>query len=273
MANNVMDIPVENIHPNPDNPRYEAGDVTGLARSIEQDELMQTLLVVPAPEFGDGHYMIVDGYRRWVAGKEVADTLPCMVRHPDPDEDPAFGALITGLGTDVHKSHLSAIERAKAYGRLQKEYGMTQEQIGERLGLKPSTISRYLSLLELSDRSQAAVRDKKLTVEQAVKAVQKNRATQRKKTGKKPAEVGWEPDHFSAGHILARKAATMCDAREHNSRRRLGGACGACWETAIRGDERKVVLADYGLSTVPVPVPITPDGAIRFSGSGVAGAS
>lgn len=258
------------IHPNPDNPRWEAGDVTGLAQSITEDGLIQHLLVVPAPEFGPDHYMIEDGYCRWVAGKQIEEKLPCIVRYPNPDEDPAFRALITGLITDVHKTPLTAMERAKAYGRLRDGYSMTQEQIGKRCGLTASTISRYLSLLELSDKTQAAVREGRLSVDKAVVAVQVNRAKTRKKEGKKPVDVGWDPDHFSSSHHLARSARVMCDARDHNNRRRLGGACGACWETIIRADQDRVnrVQLNEGVAHpfgAPL-VPITSDGAIRVNG-------
>lgn len=267
--NRIREIPVRNIHPNPKNPRWEAGDVTGLAQSIEGEELLQSLLVIPAPQFGPNHFMIEDGYRRWVAGKERCETLPCIVRYPDPDEDLGIRAVITGLVTDVHKTHLSAMERAKAYGQLRDDYGMTQEQIGKRLGLTPSTISRYLSLLELSDKSKKAVRDGKVSVEQAVQAVQKHRAVTRKKNGQAPIDVGWEPDFFSRSHILAKKAEAMCDALEHSNRRRLGGiACGNCWNLVTRQDERKIVMAEYGLT---VPMPITADGGVRVDG-GVTGA-
>lgn len=239
-------IPVRNLHPNKNNPRYEAGDVSALARSITEDDLLQPLLVIHSPELGPDQYTIEDGYRRWVASKDYNDDLPCIIREVDPDEDLAVRALITGLVTDLHKEHLTAMERAVAYGRLRDEAGMTQTQIAQRLSLNVGTISRYLSLLQLSDKSQEDVRTGKLSVENAVKAVQKHRAKVRKKAGKKPVDVGWEPDHFTDRHHLAKKARRMCDAREHNARRRLGNiACGQCWEDAIRQDQTTVLHSAY----------------------------
>lgn len=264
-------IPVDRIHPNPNNPRYEAGDVSGLARSIEEDSLIQHLLVIPAPQFGPGHVMIEDGYCRWVAGKEVEKELPCIIQYPNPDEDLAFRALITGLVTDMHKVHLKPIERARAYGRLRDEFHMTQEQIADRCGFTVSTVSRYLTLLELSDKAQKDVHEGRLKVERAVQIVQEHRAKGRKKEGKKPIDVGWEPDHFSKNHRLAKKAAIMCQARECSGRRRLGGACGDCWERVIRADERKAVTVELGEAGLDLPaamlaIPISSDGAIRANG-------
>lgn len=268
----VIEIPVRNIHPNPDNPRYEAGDVTGLSKSIGEDGLIQHLLVIPAPRLGPDQFMIEDGYCRWVAAKETEETLPCIVRYPEPDENLAFRAVLIGLITDEHKTPLTAMERANGYGRLRDEWGMTQEQIGQRVGLTPSTISRYLSLLTLTPKSQEAVRTGKLTVEKAVKAVQQHRAKERDKKGQKPVDVGWEPDWLSGTHHLARRAKAMCEIREHSNRRRLGStACGACWETVIRADEAKVLQAQLSEAGLELPsalgaVPITPDGGIRANG-------
>lgn len=265
-------IPIDHIHENPHNPRYEAGDVTGLANSMTEDGQIQDLLVIPAPQFGPGHVMVEDGLCRLVAARARGEEkLSCKVRYPAPDEDLAFRAILTGLITDIHKKPLSAIERAHAYGNLRDNYGMTQEQIAQRVGLTNGTIGRYLSLLELAPRAQNDVRTGKLKVEKAVEIVQAHRAKQRKQAGKKPIDVGWEPDHFSKHHILAKKAGIMCEAREHSGRRRYGGACGDCWERAIRQDQDKVfraLLAEAGLELPPVmlAVPISSDGAIRANG-------
>lgn len=265
-------IPVSHIHENPHNPRYEAGDVTGLANSMDEDGQIQDLLVIPAPQFGPGHVMVEDGLCRLVAARaRNEESLSCKIRYPEPDEDLAFRAILTGLITDVHKKPLSGMERAKAYGRLRDEYHMTQDQIGERLGFSGSTIARFLSLLELAPKAQDDVRDGKLSVDKAVQAVQHHRARVRKQKGQKPVDVGWEPDHFSKHHILAKKAGVMCEAREHSGRRRYGGACGDCWETVIRADQDKVfraLLSDAGidLPAVALTVPISSDGAIRTNG-------
>lgn len=279
MLSKTISVPIKNIHPNPDNPRFEAGDVTALARSISDEDLLSPLLVIPSPDptQGEGHYMIEDGYRRWVAAKERGRvSLNCTVRYPAPGEDLRVRALITGLITDLHKEHLTAMERAEAYGRLRDEGGMSQGEIAQRLSLNTSTVSRYLSLLELSDKSKDDVRSGKLSVENAITAVKKHRAGQRKKEGKKPVDVGWEPDHFTRNHHLAKKAQTMCDAREHTGRRRYDGvACGQCWETVIRQDQSKVDYQEYkqavedagGQFAVPFLPPLMTAGTSRPNGT------
>lgn len=263
-------IPKSNIHPNPDNPRSEAGDVTALARSISEGELLSPLLVIPAPYFGEGHYMLEDGYRRWVSVTSEDEGIPCTVREPAPGESLAVRAIITGLVTDIHKNHLTAIERGEAYKRLRDEAGLNQTQIASMLGLTDGTIGRYLALMELDDKTKQAVREGRLSVEKAVKAVQTHRARDRKKKGKKPVSFGWEPDHFTKNHHLAKRAKILCDVREHTSRRRLGDiACGQCWEDAIRQDQTRVLQAAYqsgqreGVNSMFLPPFSTADGAVR----------
>jgi ParB family transcriptional regulator, chromosome partitioning protein len=261
-------IPVDQIHPNPDNPRHSPGNISGLTRSINEEELLQPILVIPAPQFGPDHVVIEDGFRRWMAGKGVRRALRCQVRFPAPEENRAVRAIFTGLVTDAHKEALKPMEKAEAYGRLRDEFGLTLAEIAKQSGLTTSTIGYYLTLLELSDKSKDDVRTGKMSADRAVSAVREHRKKDRVKKGQKPVNVGWEPDAFNDRHHLNKKARTMCVAREHSGRRRFAGACHACWETVIRQDQSKVDAVEYGdagLGTVPFvpPIPITPDGAIR----------
>src|ERR1019366_1551772 len=109
-------IPVDRIHPNPDNPRQEAGDVTELAASIRENGLLQNLLV-REDEFNEGMFTLLDGYRRWVASRQVLVDVPCdilLVSAVSPIRD----AVQIGLITDIHKTNLTGMERGWAYGRL-----------------------------------------------------------------------------------------------------------------------------------------------------------
>jgi hypothetical protein len=145
---------------------------------------------------------------------------------------------------------------------------MTQDQIAERLKITPSTVSRYLNLLELAPKDQDNVRTGKLPVERAVRAVQEVRAKKRKKAGRQPIDTGWEPENFSQNHILAKPASRMCEGLAHSGRRRLGGACTHCWEQAIRQDQTRRIMVEHGIQ---LPMPITADGRITLTG-GVRGA-
>jgi ParB family chromosome partitioning protein len=271
-----MLVNVNHIHPNPDNPRFEAGDLTELAASIRVHGVLVPILAridqnSSYPEF---HYIIEDGYRRWAAARTVLEYVPVNVLEMAGQENPKTRALAIGLITDIHKVTLTPMEKAKAFGRLRDEFDMTMAQIANSIGVDTSTVSRYLALLELSDRTQKRVASGSLSVDDAIKAVRIQRAKNRKEAGHKPADVGWEPDHFTKDHHLAKKARTMCDAREHTGRRRIGKiACGQCWETVIRQDEVKVQQVQFQEAGISVPFlpPIMTAGTRKSSGNGVAG--
>jgi ParB family chromosome partitioning protein len=136
------------------------------------------------------------------------------------------------------------MEKAEAMDMLSRR-GYSQTEIGRRTGLTPSTVSYYLSLMALAPETQEKVRSGALSAADAVKAVRTVRRQDRQnRTGSKVNNFEWEPDYLATTHPLARKAARMCDAREHGMRRRIGPACGQCWETVIRLDERIVIEAE-----------------------------
>jgi ParB family chromosome partitioning protein len=253
-------ILLKNVHPNPDNPRIQAGDVTDLAASIQEVGLIDPLLVIPAPWLEDSdepderHYMIEDGYRRWVACRTIFEEVECRIRIPGPEEDLAHRAIVTALATSLHRVGLSPMERARAYGRLRDQGHLTHARIAELAGVGESAVSSSLMLLDLAPKAQQRVEAGTLKVKDAVEAIKQHRAKSRKSQGKKPIDVGWEPDHFTKNHHLAKRAKTMCDAREHSGRRRLGAvACGQCWETVIRQDEVKVQQASMAEAGIALP--------------------
>ena len=244
-------LPVDRIHPNPDNPRAEAGDVTDLANSIREQGLLQPIIVRPAPDKGDGHYYIEAGYRRWVAMKSWNTLIPAAIRPPLPGENPAMRNIVTGLVENIHRKDLGPMEKARAFGRLRDEFKLTNAQIGKQTGLSESSVSRFTSLLELAPAAQERVASGKLQVGQAMNAVQLVRAQRRRREGSAQAGAQWEPEWFTVKHPLAQDAARLCERRrnsnpQHAARRRLGktagyaGACGQCWESEIRRDERIV---------------------------------
>jgi ParB/RepB/Spo0J family partition protein len=233
-----VELPLDRLHPDPKNPRLEVGDVTELAASIREVGLLVPILVSPSYRYGIGHYEIEAGERRWTACRAVGlETAPCRVRDAAVNET-GEPRLVNAIIENVHRLDLNAMEKAQALGRLRDEYKHSQTEIAKLTGIDAGTVSRYLSLLELTPGSQDRVRSGKVTVGEAIDAVRKQRSRDRKKKGFKPVSVGWEPLWFARTHPLANKARTMCDARAHNNRRRLDGvACGQCFETVIRNDQ------------------------------------
>ena len=157
-------------------------------------------------------------------------------------------ALEVMLAENCMRRDLGPAEKAEAMGAL-RNHGLSAVQIAGRTGLSDATAGYCLSLPGLDDDARKLVREGRIQVGDAIAAVRRVRARQRKAKGKPKTGPVWEPGHLDARHPLARKANAMCHAREHTMRRRIGKvACGQCWETAIREDER---LAERTLRAVP----------------------
>lgn len=235
-------IATDRLHPHPDNIREDLGDVTETAESMRVHGVLQPLVVVPHPTKA-GHYYVIGGNRRLKSAREAGlARVPAMIRLADIGPAKAIQIMLV---ENCMREELNAMEKALAMGRLRDEFGLRASRIAKSIGMTETTVSAYLTLLELDRPTQARVRDGRLAMSTAVAAVRRTRAAERRRRGY--ADQGaarartWEPDHFSDRHPLARKAAALCDAREHNLRRRIGRvACGQCWETVIRRDERVV---------------------------------
>jgi ParB family transcriptional regulator, chromosome partitioning protein len=243
------------LHPHPDNIRDELGDISELADSIKVHGILQPVVVEHHPD-KPGHYQIIAGHRRFAAAKRARlDMVPIAFRQ-QPADAPAAEPEELMLVENCQRSDLNPMDKAEAMGKLRRK-GYTNVRIARSIGMSDATVGYYLSLLDLDVKSQEAVRHGSLAASDAVGAVRRTRAKTRKKEGRPAVGPVWEPDHFTSQHPLARKARAMCEAREHSCRRRIGKlACGECWETVIRADERAVAetLAQIGGRELrPVP--------------------
>jgi ParB family chromosome partitioning protein len=139
-------VPVEQIHPNPKQPRREFDHeaVSGLAESIRSQGLIQPVVVRPRVQ---GGYELIAGERRWRAAREAGiATVPAVVRDAD-DRD----TLLLGLVENVAREDLSPIEEGRAYAILLDEFGLTLGEVAERVGKSKPTVSNRVRLLELPD--------------------------------------------------------------------------------------------------------------------------
>jgi ParB family transcriptional regulator, chromosome partitioning protein len=229
-------VHISRLREHPDNIRQDLGDLTELAASIAAQGILQPLAVEPHPDIPDA-YQVIAGHRRLAAAQLArVQQIPVVIRRPAG----TAGALEMMLVENCMRRDLGPIEKAEAMGTL-RNHGLTAAAIARSTGLSDATVGYYLSLLELDDAARKQVRDGRIPVGEAIAAVRRVRARQRATRGRPRQGPVWEPDHLDARHPLARKANTMCDARKHTMRRRLGKvACGECWETVIREDERLV---------------------------------
>jgi ParB family chromosome partitioning protein len=132
--------------------RMNEAYLTELAQSIRQFGIIEPLVARPLAE---GGYEILAGHMRWQAAQQAGLTqVPVVVREAD-DRAAAAIALVENL----LRRDLNPIEEARALRRLREEFGLTQEQLAETLGISQSAISRALGLLNLDPVVQAQIED------------------------------------------------------------------------------------------------------------------
>ncbi|MDA7448810.1 ParB/RepB/Spo0J family partition protein, partial [Planktomarina temperata] len=151
---NDMLVPIENIHPNPDQPRryFDVDDLNDLAGSIRSKGIIQPLVVRAHPG-KTGEYEIVAGERRWRASQLAQlHELPVVVREFS-DQDVLEIAIIE----NIQRADLNPIEEAIGYRQLMDKFGHTQEQMAEALGKSRPHIANVLRLLALPEDVQSLV--------------------------------------------------------------------------------------------------------------------
>jgi len=154
----IRRISMSSISPNPDQPRkdFDPETLQELSASIKTHGLLQPILVKPV---GD-NYIIVAGERRFRAAQLLEmEQIPCLV-HECSDQEMAERALVE----NIQRSDLSPVEEGLAYARLIQEYGLTQEQIAERVGKGRTTIANLLRVIQLPERILQLIREEKLSL-------------------------------------------------------------------------------------------------------------
>ena len=145
------------VVPNPQQPRSEFNreELDELIVSIREVGLLQPIVVRPlAAAIPDGpQYELIMGERRLRASKEVGlETIPAIVRNT-ADENMLRDALLENL----HRANLNALEEASAYQQLLSDFGITQEQLAERIGRSRPQITNTIRLLRLPASVQQRV--------------------------------------------------------------------------------------------------------------------
>jgi ParB family transcriptional regulator, chromosome partitioning protein len=156
-ASALFEIPVDAITPNPQQPRAAVEDdpsLLDLAASIQEYGLLQPLLVTLIDDNpNDPQYQLIAGERRWRAAQMAGVNLvPVVIRQATPEL-----ALELALVENLQRRDLNVLEEANAYTTLVEEYGLTHEQIAERVGRDRVTITNKLRLLQLPREAQDAL--------------------------------------------------------------------------------------------------------------------
>ena len=149
----AREIPVEQIGPNPYQPRHTIDDdqLAELTDSIAAEGVLQPLIVAPSADpRADQPYVLIAGQRRLrAAARAGLNTVPCVLRSPT-DKQMLQWALIE----NIQRSDLNPIDRASAYRELMDRFRLTQAEAAEHLSQPRATVANYLRLLDLPDQVQ-----------------------------------------------------------------------------------------------------------------------
>lgn len=156
----LVEIPIDQIDPDPEQPRKHLGDLSELAASIQSHGLLQPIIVVATE---DKRYRILAGERRFSACKKAQlEAIPCIVRSVEEQQK-----LELQIIENIHRKDLNPVEEAESYERLKTQFDYSQRDLAKHVGKSASSINEALRILSLD----AAVLDDVRTSEQASKSV------------------------------------------------------------------------------------------------------
>ena len=156
-SSNLNEIPIEQIEPNPDQPRREF-DETAMQELANSIQTMGIIAPITLRQVSENRYQIIAGERRWRASQRAGLTsIPAYIRTAN-DESVMELALVE----NIQREDLNAIEIALAYEHLAEASGMTQEKISERVGKSRTAVTNYMRLLKLPAQIQMALKNREI---------------------------------------------------------------------------------------------------------------
>jgi len=150
----LSEAPVSAISPNPHQPRasIDENELRELADSMREYGVIQPLVVTRS---GEHAYTLIAGERRWRAAQLIGlDSVPVVVKDVAPQQ-----MLELALIENVQRADLNPLEEALAYRQLVEEFGLTQEQVAQRVGKSRVAVANTLRLLKLPDAIQKRLAD------------------------------------------------------------------------------------------------------------------
>lgn len=138
-------LSLDQLQPNPFQPRdkIKREEILDLANSIRRHGILEPLVIAQTP----AGYQIIAGERRWRAAKEIGLTeVPVIIRKTDPK-----GMLEMALVENVQRDDLDAIERARAFFQLKRDFKLSTQDIADRVSKSQPYVTNSLRLLDLPD--------------------------------------------------------------------------------------------------------------------------
>jgi ParB family chromosome partitioning protein len=207
----LRQLPVELIEPNPSQPRHSFDEdaLVALAASIRARGVLQPVLVRPLV---GGRYELIAGERRWRAARLAEfDAIPAVIRHHDD-----AASLEVALIENMAREDLNPIDAARACAALVDELGLTREEVGLRVGRSRVAVSNLIRLLDLPDEAIELIEHGELTEGhgRAVLLVEDN--AERRRLAREAAAAQWSVRELES---RARTAADAGGRKKPGSRK------------------------------------------------------
>lgn len=157
----AVQISLSSIRPNTYQPRtrFASQELESLTDSVRREGVLMPILLRPQ---GEG-YELIAGERRWRAAQAAGlQEIPAVVRDVDD-----LQALELAIIENEQRDDLTAIESARAYYKMIEEFGCTQQQVAEKIGVSRVQVSNLVRLLQLPDRIQHMIENRELSMGQA----------------------------------------------------------------------------------------------------------
>jgi ParB family chromosome partitioning protein len=151
----AQQIPISQIMPNPSQPRGEMDDekLNELAASIREHGVLQPLILTKEPD--QDFYVLIAGERRLLASKLAGlESVPAIIRQATDQE-----RLELALIENIQRENLTPLESAEAYQLLNDQFGLSHDQIAERVGKSRVAVTNTIRLLKLPDAVRKALKN------------------------------------------------------------------------------------------------------------------
>jgi len=182
----ISDLELSLITVNPYQPRtdFDKKALEDLKRSIKENGVIQPITVRRA----ENGYELIAGERRYRAVYDLGfKRIPAYVMDVNSEEKLLELALIE----NIQREDLNPIEVAKAYKQLQEQYGLTQEQVAEKVGKDRATVANFIRLLKLPRDIQESLKGKEISMGHARALMGLKKERDQLKLWKKAVTQNW----------------------------------------------------------------------------------